>query len=243
MLNRRRFMETTALAAAASLVTGAGRSARPRALFVCGGWPGHEPFAFRERMAPLLESDGFEVVPADSLDVYADEALMQSVVVVIQQWTMGEIGDAQAGGLMRAVRRGVGLAGWHGGLVDSFRNHTDYQFMTGGQFVAHPGGPIDFDVHISNPDHPITRGLTDFRMTGTEQYYLHFDPAVHVLATTTFSGEHEPGIEGVVMPVAWTRRFGEGRIFNHTIGHQVADFDVPQVVEMTRRGVKWAAGR
>src|SRR5690606_34926164 len=120
---------------------------------------------------------------------------------------------------------------------------TDYQFMTGGQFVAHPGGPIDFSVHISDADHPITHGLTDFRMTGTEQYYLHFDPSVRVLATTTFSGEHEPGIEGIVMPVAWTRHFGDGRIFNHTIGHYLKDFDVPQVVEMTRRGVKWTAGR
>ena len=236
-------METAAMAAAAAFATGSSRTAAPRALFVYGGWAGHEPEGFRDLIIPLMEKDGFEVVASDSLDVYADASLLSSVSVVVQQWTMGELSEAQGRGLMQAIRSGVGLAGWHGGLSDSFRTHTDYQFMTGGQFVAHPGGPIDFAVQIANQDHPITRGLADFEMKHTEQYYLHFDPLIRVLATTTFSGEHEPDVEGVVMPVAWTRPYGKGRVFCQTIGHTPVDFEVPEVLEMTTRGIRWAAGR
>ena len=56
------------------------------------------------------------------------------------------------------------------------------------------------------------QGITDFDYP-SEQYYMHVDPANEVLATTTFSGEHAPWIEGVVMPVVWKRRYGEGRVF------------------------------
>ena len=234
-------METSALAAMAAFMPGMARQSPKRALFVSGGWAGHEPECFCDLMLPLLEEDGFEVMTSGSLDVYADEVLLSNVDVIVQQWTMGELGEAPAAGLLKAVRNGVGLAGWHGGLSDAFRSHTDFQFMIGGQFVAHPGGPIDFSVQVVDHEHPITAGLNDFRMRSTEQYYLHYDPAIHVLATTTFSGEHEPAIEGIVMPVAWTKSFGEGRVFNHTIGHSVADFTVPEVLEMTRRGIRWAA--
>lgn len=241
MINRRQFVATTSMAAMASAVPVGARPPRSRALFVFGGWPGHDPEGFRDVIVPVMKGDRFDVTVADNLDVYSDEELLQSLDVIAQQWTMGELSEAQGEHLMNAVRNGVGFAGWHGGFSDAFRAHTDYQFMTGGQFVAHPGGPIDYGVQIVDREHPITAGMADFQMRGTEQYYLHMDPAVHVLATTTFTGEHEPGVEGVVMPVAWTKMWRRGRVFHHTIGHAVADFDVPEVLEMTRRGIRWAA--
>ena len=94
-------------------------------------------------------------------------------------------------------------------MADSFRNSTEYQFMVGGQWVAHPGNIIDYTVQITNRDDPITAGLNDFSMH-SEQYYLHVDPSNEVLATTTFSGEYAPWIDGCVMPVVWKRKWGEG---------------------------------
>ena len=107
------------------------------------------------------------------------------------------------------MRGGVGLAGYHGGMCDAFREAVDYQFMCGGQWVAHPGNIIDYSVDITRPDDPIMQGLADFAYR-SEQYYMHVDPSNEVLATTTFSGEHAPWIEGVVMPVVWKRQHGAG---------------------------------
>jgi type 1 glutamine amidotransferase len=125
---------------------------------------------------------------SDTMDVYTDQEKMQALSLIVPVWTMGEISGDQYKGLSEAVKSGVGLAGWHGGMCDSFRNNTEYQFMTGGQWVAHPGNIIEYTVNITNHDDPITKGISDFKMH-SEQYYMHTDPAIEVLATTTFSGD------------------------------------------------------
>ncbi|MFW6155122.1 MAG: ThuA domain-containing protein [Planctomycetota bacterium] len=212
------------------------------ALMVWGGWPGHEPKACVDIFAPWLESKGFTVTISDTLDVYLDKRKMSRFSVIVPAWTMGEITREQSEGLRTAVRNGAGLAGWHGGLCDAFRRDCDYQFMTGGQWVAHPGGVIRYTVNITDTTDPITRGLSDFRMH-SEQYYMHTDPGNEVLATTTFSGRHGgvSWIRGVVMPVAWKRRYGQGRVFYCSLGHVAKDFDVPEAREMVQRGILWAA--
>ncbi|MBU2437935.1 MAG: ThuA domain-containing protein, partial [Acidobacteria bacterium] len=134
-----------------------------------------------------------------------------------------------------------GIAGWHGGLADSFRSNTEYQFMVGGQWVAHPGGVIPYDVQIIDHDHIITRGLKDFSMN-SEQYYMHVDPINDVLATTTFSGNHAAWIDGAVVPVVWTKTYGKGKVFYTSLGHVSKDFDVPEARAIVQRGMLWAAG-
>ena len=211
-----------------------------RALMVWGGWEGHEPKQCVDIFAPFLDAQGFDVRIENTLDIYTDRDYMQSLSLIVQVWTMGDISPDQADGLLSAVRSGVGIAGWHGGLGDSFRNHTEYQFMVGGQWVAHPGGIVDYTVNITKPDDPIVAGLDDFAMH-SEQYYMHVDPSNEVLATTTFSGEHCPWIEGVVMPVVWKRRYGDGRVFYCSLGHVAADFQVEEARTIVERGMLWAA--
>jgi type 1 glutamine amidotransferase len=212
------------------------------ALMVWGGWEGHEPRQTVERFAPFLKESGFDVRIESSMDVYTDADYMNSLSLVVPIWTMGSISPEQEKGLLAAVQSGVGLAGWHGGTGDAFRNSTSYQWMVGGQWVAHPGNIIDYTVQISNVDHEITRGLNDFAMK-SEQYYMHTDPGNKVLATTTFSGEHEGAdwIAGTVMPVLWTRMWGQGRVFYSSLGHVSSDFEVYEAAETVRRGMLWAA--
>ncbi len=208
-----------------------------KALVVWGGWDGHTPRECADLFAPWLDSQGFEVVVAPTLDVYADEDLMAGLSLIVPIWTMGQISREQEQGLLGAVRAGTGIAGWHGGMCDSFRNNTEYQWMTGGQWVAHPGGCIpEYEVHITDPNHPITRDVPDFVLRNTEQYYLHVDPSNRVLATTRF----DIG-DGVVMPYVWTRNWGEGRVFYAAFGHTHKDFDVPEAREIVQRGMLWAA--
>jgi type 1 glutamine amidotransferase len=206
---------------------------------VAGGWEGHEPRQCADIFAGVLRADGFDVTESDTLDAYLDAAAMQRYDLIVPIWTMGQITKEQERGLLDAVAAGTGVAGWHGGMGDAFRNNTEYQFMVGGQWVAHPGDVIDYTVQITNHDDPITAGLNDFAMH-SEQYYLHVDPSNEVLATTTFSGEYAPWIDGTIMPVVWKRRWGQGRVFYCSLGHKAVDFDVPEAREIVRRGMHWA---
>jgi len=209
-------------------------------LMVWGGWDGHEPKQCVDVFASILEAEGFKVEISNTLDACLDDAKMKSLSLVVPCWTMGTISNEQEKGLLDAVHSGVGIAGWHGGMCDSFRNNTNYQWMTGGQWVAHPGGAVEYEVNIVNHNDPITKGIADFRMK-SEQYYLHVDPSNEVLATTAFSGIDAPWTAGCVMPVVWRRRWGQGRVFYCSLGHVAKDFDVPECREIMRRGMLWAA--
>lgn len=209
-------------------------------LLVWGGWEGHEPAKCRDIFVPWMREQGALVTVSDSLDAYLDKDLMDSTDLVIQLWTMGSVSGEQSAGLLNAVKAGAGLAGWHGGLGDSFRDNTEYQFMVGGQWVAHPGGVIDYKVNISDRDDEVTAGLPDFRMH-SEQYYMHVDPNVKVLAVTTFNGDHAGWIDGSVMPVTWKKYYGSGRVFYSSLGHVADDFDVPEALEIMKRGIIWAS--
>ena len=212
-----------------------------KAIMVWGGWEGHEPKQCVDIFAPILEEEGFAVTISDTLDTYKDRDLMAEQDLVVPAWTMGQIEGEQEQGLLAAVDRGTGIAGWHGCMADSFRNNTTYQFMVGGQFVAHPDGIIDYTVNIAAPDDPIVAGLDDFQMH-SEQYYMHTDPGNQVLATTTLEGRQSASwVNGTVMPVVWKRVWGAGRVFYSSLGHVARDFDVPEVREIQRRGMLWAS--
>ncbi|MCU0457216.1 MAG: ThuA domain-containing protein [Bacteroidales bacterium] len=208
-------------------------------LYVWGGWMGHEPDKCRDIFVPWLESEGASVTVTNTLDSYINFDLKKDFDLIIQAWTMGTITGAQERALEEAVKSGVGLAGWHGGLGDSFRNNTEYQFMVGGQWVAHPGGVVDYTVQITDKKDPVTKGLTDFAMH-SEQYYMHVDPNVKVLATTTFPDKYANWIGGTVMPVAWKKVYGKGRVFYSSLGHVAADFKVAEALEIQKRGIRWA---
>lgn len=252
-MKRRKFLKKSSLLAGGSLMAvsmpvnmfGIPGGSLPtlknkKVLFVWGGWEGHEPEKCRDIFVPWMREEGAEVIVSGSLDSYLDKQLMETCDLLVQAWTMGSITGEQAGGLLNAVKKGAGLAGWHGGLGDSFRDNTEYQFMVGGQWVAHPGGVIDYEVKISDREDPLTRGLDDFRMH-SEQYYMHVDPNVKVLATTTFDDRHAYWIDGTVIPVAWKKYYGDGRVFYSSLGHVAADFDVPEALELMKRGIRWAS--
>lgn len=208
-------------------------------LIVYGGWKGHQPEVFAKKISSWLENQKANVTLSKSTASYTDNELMQSLDLVIQHITMSEMSNRESKGLRNAIARGVGLAGCHGGLGDSFRNDTEYQYMVGGQFVKHPGGQIDYEVTISNSTDLITAGISDFSLK-TEQYYMHFDPNIEILATTSFSGQHDAWIDGVEMPVVWKKTYGKGRVFYSALGHSEDIFEIPEAWNIMTRGIEWA---
>ena len=214
------------------------------ALIVYGGWDGHTPKESAELFATHLGEDGYTVTVRNSLDSYLDDKLLAGTDLIVPIWTMGEISDAQWKGLDTAVRYGTGVAGFHGGMIDAFRMNTEYQWMTGAQWVSHPGNcDASYAVKIADKGHPITQGLSDFQLNQTEQYYCHFDPSVHVLCTTTFTGDFGDASlypKNATLPYAWTKTWGKGKVFGACWGHTYRDFDEPTARQIVRRGMHWA---
>lgn len=218
-------------------------AASKKAMIVQGGWDGHEPAAVAEVFRRVLGEEGFDVEVADSLDAFTDESKLMGLSLIVPVWTMGKITDAQVRPVLKAVESGVGLAGCHGGMCDSFRESTEWQWMTGGQWVAHPGDDgLRYTVKIGPEQSPITEGVADFEVS-SEQYYLHVDPAVKVLATTRFPvapGPHERN-GPVEMPQVWTKYWGAGRVFYSALGHHADVVESEPHLTLMRRGFKWAA--
>lgn len=214
-----------------------------RALIFQGGWDGHEPQLTSKRFASLLEKHGYEVTISDTLDCLADAEALKQLDLIVACWTMGEIDHQYVQNISAAVCAGVGLAGCHGGMCDAFRQDTEWQFMTGGQWVSHPGGDgITYTVNICHGSNPITEGLSDFEVC-SEHYYLHIDPAIEVLATTRFPLVTYNHISNkpVDMPVCWTKFWGNGRVFYTSLGHHDDVFDTSPTAEvLMERGMVWA---
>jgi len=210
-----------------------------RALIVWGGWEGHEPEAVTNIFAAVLRDNGYDVDVENTREVFLDAERLASTDLIIPNSSVEHITKDQVDGLLTAIRAGTGLGGWHGGMADAFRDQPEYQFAVGGQWVAHPGNVIDYTVQVTQQSDPIVAGIDSFAMH-SEQYFLHVDPSNEVLATTTFTGEHAPWIDGTVMPVVWKRRYGAGKVFYCSLGHVAADFDVTEAKEIVTRGLLWA---
>lgn len=213
------------------------------ALIVHGGWDGHEPTQVAERFERILKKEGFDVERSQTLDSFKDVEKLKALHLIVPVWTMGKIEKDQLEPVLEAVASGVGIAGCHGGMCDAFREAVQWQFMTGGNWVSHPGGDgTNYRVNIAHSSSPIVQDISDFDVS-SEQYYMHVDPAVEVLATTRYPTADGPHVTNgeVDMPVVWTKRWGLGRVFYNSLGHHDDIFDIPQAGELMRRGFLWAA--
>jgi type 1 glutamine amidotransferase len=216
-----------------------------KALIVWGGWDGHQPKEVAEIFDRVLREEGFQTEVSNTLDAFKDEAKVGALSLIVPVWTMGQITPEQANPVFKAVYSGVGIAGCHGGMCDAFRMNTEWQFMTGGQWVAHPGNDgVRYTVKMGPTKSPITEGIKDFDVS-SEQYYMHVDPAIKVLASTRFP---TPGVDGshvpngdVDMPVLWTKLYGKGRVFYSSLGHQASIVEAEPHLTIMRRGLNWAA--
>jgi len=211
------------------------------ALIVWGGWEGHQPRQCADLFAAELTNRGFTVEVSNSLASFDDAARLATFSLIVPIWTMGVIAEQQAKNLVNAVLAGTGLAGFHGGMGDAFRGSINYQWMVGGQFVAHPDNIKDYTVRIVDRGDPIMQGIEDFTVH-TEQYYMLVDPRNEILATTVAQSVSAPWTNGVVIPCVWKKQHGAGRVFYSALGHQASEFNtVPQQLKLTLRGMEWAA--
>ncbi|MFC3074090.1 ThuA domain-containing protein [Shinella pollutisoli] len=210
-----------------------------KTIIISGGYTPHRPFEAAGKVKAMLEAVGHEVDLFDDLSAY-DRLDLSAYDLIVPNWTLGEMSVETSRKLWQAVASGTGLGGFHGGMVDGFRGNERFRFIVGGAYAAEPGGIRDYRVRVTGRDDPVMEGIEDFDHR-SEQYYLHVDPAVQVLAETTFSATPYPWLEGVRMPTVWKKRFGEGRVFFSALGHVPEELDHPSVRSILTRGLAWAA--
>ena len=213
-----------------------------KALITWGGWEGHEPDKVAAIFDTMLRDAGIDTVVTDSLDCFDDRERLKTYDLIVPVWTMSDLSREAATNVSEAVAHGTGIAGCHGGMCDAFRGSPLWQFITGANWVAHPGGDgVKHRITITSDD-PLVAGIDGFDVE-TEQYYLHVDPANNVLATsrTDVVTWYHSANGAVEMPVAWTRAWGLGRVYYNSLGHQANVIAGGPAHEMLRRGLLWAA--
>lgn len=140
-----------------------------------------------------------------------------------------ELNDAESEGLLAFVRGGKGFIGIHG---TGWWIGGEYIRLVGGHANWHPPG-LEFTVQIDDTDHPITRGIGDFTVQD-EIYMSAWDPSIHVLATAGWAEKRHP--------LAWTHRYGDGRVFYTTLGHGPNTFENATMQHLLANAARWAAG-
>ncbi len=215
-----------------------------RVLYLYGGWPGHLPYKVAGWAHGVIGDLGFDVVDTNDPCVLEEDLTGYDLIVIgwTQAMTTEDLSECAEQRLHEAVRGGTGLAGWHG-MAASFRSSLQFSLIAGASFLEHPGGEgvsVPYTIDVVDNDHPVTEGVKSFEIA-SEQYYMHVDPSAHVLATTTFSGEHFPWLDGVVMPAVYTHRWGEGRVFYASPGHVPDELRIPEVERLVSQGMRWAA--
>jgi type 1 glutamine amidotransferase len=194
-----------------------------RALVTWGGWDGHRPEECAAWAAEVLRRNGFGVAVADSLAPLLDPFAADELDLVVPVWSIADAPDEELDAFVALVARGTGVAAFHGATA-TFRRHYGWQRVLGGQFVWHPE-PLDYTVQLRDGGELALH---------SEQYYLHVDPANELLATTTFE-------DGTVMPVAWRRQWGDGRVFYSSLGHDPDVLRLPEAEALWEAGARWAA--
>jgi type 1 glutamine amidotransferase len=177
----------------------------------------------------LSQRDEFEITKVEEdLDALVAPNLDPYDLIVFY-YTVGEISDAQKNGLLNHIASGKGYVGIHS-AADSFRECPEYRAMVGGHFTTHPRYR-DYQVNVVDSEHSITEGLDEFMVTD-EQYILDYDHRVHVLASALWKGD--------AMPVAWTKSWGNGRVFYLALGHDANACQHEMFGTLLQRGALWA---
>jgi type 1 glutamine amidotransferase len=210
-----------------------------QALVVWGGLELHEPEAGAHIVKRMLEKSGYGVTVSADAEALGG-ADVGSYDLIVPQVTGGELSREASIALCTAIEKGTGLAAFHHGMATSFPGNARFRFLSGCTFATHPGDIITYRVDPIKTNDPVLAGIESFEHT-SEQYYMHVDPSVDVLATTTFSGEHAFWKAGVAIPVVYKSRFGNGRVFYTALGHKPSELDNPSIATILERGLLWAS--
>jgi len=191
-------------------------------------------------VAAILEESGpFDVTVSTDKEVFASPALRDYGVVVLSygHWNEPDPSEQAKAGLLNYVKSGGGVVALHF-ACSSFQDWAEYGNLLGRVWKKGVGGhgPYgQFTVNIKNAEHPITKGLADFKTEDELYAKLTGDAEIEVLASAYSDWSKQ------VEPIIFVKRYGQGRVVQNVLGHALDSKQNPSYQKLLRRGVEWAA--
>jgi len=212
------------------------------ALIVTGvDHPAHNWRETTPALVKLLEADKrISVRVVEDPHMLDSQALHRYDVIILHfmNWETPSPGWLARENIKNFVSRGRGLVVLHF-ACGAWQDWSEYVELAGRVWdpKLRPHDPRGkFKVEIVNPNHPITAGMQSFETDDELYTCLSGERPVELLAVARSK------VDGLTHPIAFVHRYRYGRIFHCTLGHDAKALSIPQVGELLRRGVLWAAG-
>lgn len=144
-----------------------------------------------------------------------------------------DITPAQQAAYVDLLNYGVGIVSLHHALI-SFREWDEYDRIIGGVWTAGENTvkhDVRYSVKIADPNHPVTRGITDFEIVDETYKGYAVNPNVHVL----LRADH-PDSAPVI---GWTHRYGNSPIVYIQHGHDGLAYGNPNYRKLVSQAIRW----
>ncbi len=223
-------------------------------VLILTGISNHEWAATTPVLRQVLEQTGrFQVRVNEEVRGNGSETFSPYDVLLLnytdRQLTEGPWWDDRARqAMLDYVRNGKALVCYHASN-NAFWGWDEYDKLVGGTWreTANHTPYHPYTVKIVDAEHPITKGMRP-TFAETDELYagLTLQPNIHVLATAYDDpkncGEQSKRCgTGKDEPMMWTLKYGLGRVFQTTLGHDVRAMESPGFRLTLVRGTEWAA--
>ncbi len=189
--------------------------------------------------AILQKTGRFDATISEDKEVLASPSLGDYDAVVLSYgfWKEADPSEKAKAGLLNYVKNGGNVVALHF-ACSSFQDWEEYAVLLGRVWKKGVGGhgPYgEFTVNIKKPQHPITKGMKDFKTEDELYAKLTGDADIEVLASA-----HSDWSEKVE-PIVFWKRYGKGRVLQNMLGHGLDSKQNASYQELLCRGVEWAA--
>lgn len=198
----------------------------------------------------ICKLEKIETVASEDSSLFTDENLAQFDAIIFSN-ANNEVFDteAQQKAFQRYIRNGGGYVGIHSANAVE-RDWPWYWALVGGKFVRHAPHQ-EFDVVVTNPNHPSTEFLGERWKVSDECYYSnHLNPDINVLLSADMTtvedkkkSEYPNNIFGHYFPICWSHQFEGGRQWYTALGHDAETYDDPTFRKHLRGGILWVLNK
>jgi len=167
-------------------------------------------------------------------------------VIVLFNMTQ-RISKTRQQNFLKLLDRGVGLVVLHHAIAN-FQGWPEYEKMIGAKYhlkptviqgVKHPGSGykhgVDMRIHVEDPNHPITKGLSDFTIHDETYCRQSFAGDNHLLLTTDHPTSDKP--------IAWVRTHRKARVCTIQLGHGPPTYNDKNCRRIVAQAIRWTARR
>ncbi len=189
--------------------------------------------------AILEKTERFDVTVSMDKEVFASPHLSDysALVLCYGFWNEPDPSEPAKTGLVNYVKKGGNVVALHF-ACSSFQDWSEYAQLLGRVWKKGVGGhgPYgEFTVNIKNQEHPVTKGLEDFKTEDELYAKLTGDAEIEVLASAYSDWSKN------VEPMVFAKRYGEGRVIQNVLGHGIDSKQNANYQKLLVRCVEWAA--